>query len=189
LLDFIFQSLKWFFTRGIKLQFNPKLEELAKEGEEKSDLNILPPEDMLKRWFNQHLKNAGHPNQVEDYSKSLEDGEKYAHLLNQLDPNIKKEDILALQGADRIKKCIEEAQKLGVAPYYDAEEMSKGNHRVNYLFTAALYNAHLEKQPKAEQKPLEPEVDENELDEDSREERCTTTFASLTIGTYPRPYL
>jgi hypothetical protein len=44
----------------INLKNNPYIIRLKKENEEISDLLKLKPEELLLRWFNYHLKNAGH---------------------------------------------------------------------------------------------------------------------------------
>lgn len=171
MLDFIYQVLKVYFTRTIKLQYNPKLEELKKENEEQGDLLRLSPEDMLKRWFNHNLKAAGHGRTVENWSDSVQDGENYAVLLHHLDPTISKESILAATGEERAKLCIEAAGKLGVPQVFDAAEIASGNARVNYLFTAAIYNALLKA---GQQQPILNEEDQ-EMGEDDREERGKST--------------
>jgi plastin-1 len=70
----------------INLKNNPYIIRLKKENEEISDLLKLKPEELLMRWFNYHLKNAGHDRQVNNFSKDIQDGENYTILLNQLDP-------------------------------------------------------------------------------------------------------
>ena len=55
----------------INLKNHPYLVRLKKEDEELSDLLALPPEDLLLRWFNYHLKNAGHKRRVENFSGDL----------------------------------------------------------------------------------------------------------------------
>jgi len=58
---------------------------LKKEDETLEDLLALPPEELLLRWFNYHLKNAGSKREVHNFTKDVQDGENYTHLLNQLD--------------------------------------------------------------------------------------------------------
>jgi hypothetical protein len=175
LLDFIYQVLKIYFTRTIKLQYNPKLEELKKDNEEHGDLLRLSPEDMLRRWFNHNLKAAGHGRTVDNWSDSVKDGENYAVLLHHLDPSISKEHILAATGEERARLCIEAAGKLGVPQVFDPAEIAKGNPRVNYLFTAAIYNALLKSQLQA---PILNEED-REMGEDDREERGNAIYLMI----------
>lgn len=55
---------------------------LKKEDEELSDLLKLPPDQLLLRWFNYHLKNAKYERQIHNFDKDLKDGEPYVILLN-----------------------------------------------------------------------------------------------------------
>jgi len=45
--------------QSISLANHPYLIRLKKEDETLEDLLALPPEELLLRWFNYHLKNAG----------------------------------------------------------------------------------------------------------------------------------
>jgi hypothetical protein len=44
---------------------------LAEEGEDLAALNKLPPEKILIRWINFHLKKAGQDRRVENLGKDL----------------------------------------------------------------------------------------------------------------------
>lgn len=46
----------------------------------------MPPEQMLLKWFNFHLANAGCSRTVSNWSGDLKDSELYAVLLSQLEP-------------------------------------------------------------------------------------------------------
>lgn len=54
---------------------------LAKDGEELADLNKLPPEQILIRWMNFHLKNAGQ-NEITNLGKDIADSKACLHVLN-----------------------------------------------------------------------------------------------------------
>lgn len=62
----------------IDLKNHPYLIRLKKEDEEISDLLKLPKEELLIRWFNYHLANAGHPNKINNFSKDITSG-NYVH--------------------------------------------------------------------------------------------------------------
>ncbi len=47
----------------------------------------LPPEQILLRWFNWHLQNAGHNRTVANFSNDIMDSENYIVLLGQLVPD------------------------------------------------------------------------------------------------------
>ena len=55
----------------ISLQNCPGLARLLKDGEDLSDLLKLSPEEILLRWFNYHLEQAGHPRQVKNFSGDI----------------------------------------------------------------------------------------------------------------------
>lgn len=134
------QVIKLEAVGHINLKNNPYIIRLKKENEEISDLLKLRPEELLMRWFNYHLKNAGHDRQVTNFSKDIQDGENYTVLLNQLDP--KKCDKSALQqpAEERPKKIIADSQKLGVPKIIMPLDISKGNEKLNTLFISQLFN-------------------------------------------------
>jgi len=86
---------------------------LKRENEEISDLLKLSPEEILLRWFNYHLENAGHNRRVNNFSSDLQDAENYTILLNQLDKSINKDGLL-MNPAKRAEKVIEDSHKIGV---------------------------------------------------------------------------
>ena len=59
----------------------PEIMRLAKDGEELADLNKLPPEQILIRWMNFHLKNAGQ-NEITNLGKDIADSKACLHVLN-----------------------------------------------------------------------------------------------------------
>jgi len=61
---------------------HPFLIRLKEENEELEDLLKLPKDKLLLRWFNYHLKNAGHDRRVTNFDKDLKDGVNYTVLLN-----------------------------------------------------------------------------------------------------------
>jgi len=70
----------------ISLQNCPNLAVLLQDGESLSDLLALSPEEILLRWFNYHLEQAGHPRRVHNFSGDIKDSECYTVLLNQIAP-------------------------------------------------------------------------------------------------------
>jgi len=55
----------------ITLKDTPEIMRLAEEGEDLAALNKLPPEKILIRWINFHLKKAGQDRRVENLGKDL----------------------------------------------------------------------------------------------------------------------
>ena len=64
----------------------PNIFRLLKEGEEISALKKLSPEDVLIRWINYHLTNAGIAKIVNNLGKDLKDSEALIYVLNQINP-------------------------------------------------------------------------------------------------------
>jgi len=85
ILGFIWQVVRIHTLAMINLKNHPYLARLIEDNEEVKDLLNLPPETLLLRWFNYHLKNAGHSRRVANFAGDVKDGENYIVLLNQLD--------------------------------------------------------------------------------------------------------
>src|SRR5690349_13980063 len=69
----------------VSVDRHPEMLALMEEGEDVNHFVNLPPEQTLLRWFNYHLKKAGHPRTVSNFSSDIADSENYYVLLNQLD--------------------------------------------------------------------------------------------------------
>jgi len=102
----------------------------------------LPADQLLLRWFNYHLKNAGHPKKVTNFSGDVKDSVAYTVLLAQIAP--KTCDKSALTEADVLKragKVLHNAGKLDVHAFIQPQDIVSGNSRLNLAFTAAIFNA------------------------------------------------
>lgn len=141
ILGILWQIIKIVLLASINIKKYPQLIKLLNPGEELKELLSLPPEDILKRWFNYHLTKAGHPNKLTNFSSDIKNSEKYTILLNQLDP--KQCDKSALDESDEVKrgtKVLANAKKIGVESYITALDIKNGNERLNLLFTAEIFN-------------------------------------------------
>ena len=85
-LGLVWQLVKIHLLNNINLKNHPELVRLLESNEELSDLLKLPPEQLLLRWFNYHLKNAGHPKRITNFSSDVKDSEAYTVLLHQISP-------------------------------------------------------------------------------------------------------
>ena len=125
---------------------NKDTEKLCKEGETVDDVANLPVDDFLKRWFNDHLKKANYPNELNNFSDDLKDSEKYTILLNDLSPDLCDKSALDNDNLDeRAKKVIDDGKKYGADTVILPEDITSGNEPLNRLFTGDLYNAELDK--------------------------------------------
>jgi plastin-1 len=141
ILGLIWQIIKILMLSSINLKSHPELIKLVQEGEELADLLKLPPESILMRWFNYHLKNSGSARRISNFSNDVKDGECYTLLLHQIDPS--QCDLAALQVADhlqRAERVIANSRKLGVDTYVTPQNIVTGNQKLNIIFAAAIFN-------------------------------------------------
>ena len=100
----------------INLKDHPELFRIKRADETLKDLLKLPPEELLLRWFNYHLENAGHNRRVENFGSDLKDGVNYTVLLNQLNPDLCDKSGLNDDPDKRSEKILTNSKKLGVYP-------------------------------------------------------------------------
>ncbi|KAK2957438.1 putative actin bundling protein [Blattamonas nauphoetae] len=139
-------ALMWQIIRikllsAINLVSHPELYRLLEDGESLDDFLKLPPEQILLRWFNYHLKAANHPRRVTNFTSDVKDGENYTVLLHQIAPE--HCDLAGLQEEDHVKRgeiIITNAEKLGVKRFIKGKDIASGNQRLNLSFTAQLFN-------------------------------------------------
>jgi len=139
ILGLIWQIVKLQLMGAISLAHCPFLMRLLSEGEELSDLQNLPPEKLLLRWFNYHLAEAGSDRRVKNFTSDLKDGEAYSILLHQLSPS--KCD-LCNEGdpTGKATHVISNAKKLGVPAFIQPGDIVKGNSKLNLAFVAQIFN-------------------------------------------------
>jgi plastin-1 len=88
ILGLIWQIIKAGLQSYVDIKAHPELYRLLQEGETMADFLKLGPEQILFRWFNYHLKKAGHSRTVNNFGTDVKDGENYVILLNQLAPQL-----------------------------------------------------------------------------------------------------
>ena len=87
ILGLIWQIVRRGLLNSIDLKHHPELYRLLEEGETHEDFLKLPPDQILLRWFNYHLKAAHWHRRVSNFSKDVSDGENYTILLSQIKPD------------------------------------------------------------------------------------------------------
>jgi len=140
-LGLIWQLVKIQLLNSINLKNHPELVRLLEEGEELADLLKLPPDQLLLRWFNYHLKNAGSKRRVANFGGDVKDSEAYTVLLHQIAPGTC--DAAGLNQPDvhrRAEMVLGNARKLNVQTFIKSDDICKGNPRLNLAFTAAIFN-------------------------------------------------
>ena len=64
ILAFAWQAVRMALAKKITLKDTPEIMRLALEGEDLAHLNKLPPDQLLIRWVNFHLKAAGQERRI-----------------------------------------------------------------------------------------------------------------------------
>jgi len=176
-LGLIWQIIRIGLLASINLKNHPYLIRLLEPGETLEDLLKLPPDQILLRWFNYHLKAAGHPRRVNNFTSDIKDSENYTVLLNQLAP--KQCDKKALQTSDmnqRAELVLQNADKIGCKKFVKARDIVKGNGKLNLAFVANLFNTC---------PGLEPVQEVPVIDEETREEKAFRMWInSLGVDPY-----
>jgi len=105
----------------------------------------LPPEQILLMWLNHHLKVSGVNRVATNFGEDLKDSVILTHVLNQLQPE--QCDLAGLDLPDseqRAESLLVNADKLGCRKFISAEDIVKGNARVNLAFVATLFSKYPE---------------------------------------------
>ncbi|KAA8571642.1 hypothetical protein EYC84_001635 [Monilinia fructicola] len=102
---------------------------------------LLPPEQILLRWVNYHLKAANWPRRVANFSSDVKDAENYTVLLSQIAPEccdrgpLQTHDLL-----QRAEQVLQNADKLDCRKFLTPSSLVAGNPKLNLAFVANLFN-------------------------------------------------
>ena len=142
-LGLVWQIIKIGLYAKVDLLHHPELIRLLEDGETLDTFLKLPTDQILLRWVNYHLREAGSTKRVNNFSGDIKDSESYIILLNQLKPDVC--DRSGLQVADlhkRAEAVLLNAEKLDCRKYVTAGAIVKGNPKLNLAFVANLFNTH-----------------------------------------------
>lgn len=174
ILGLIWQIIRRGLLSKVDIKLHPELYRLLEDDETLEQFLRLPPEQILLRWFNYHLKNANSNRRVSNFSKDVCDGENYTVLLNQLQPE--HCDLKPLQTSDllqRAEQVLANADKIGVRKYLTPTSLVAGNPKLNLAFVAHLFNTYPGLDPIEEHEA--PEIEEFDA-EGEREARVFTLW-------------
>lgn len=190
ILGLIWQIIRIGLLLNVSLTAHPELYRLLQPGEDINDLLKLPPEQILLRWVNYHLKNAGREDKaIKNFSGDIKDSEAYTILLNQLAPDrcntnaLREKDhgkraAMVLENAGKIEK---DGQHIEWAKHLKPTDITSGNAKLNLAFVANLFNVC----PGLEQLSAEEAKDLVFPEEGSREARAFALWLnSLGIDPY-----
>ncbi|KAK4268185.1 hypothetical protein QN277_024872 [Acacia crassicarpa] len=139
-LGLISQIIKIQLLADLNLRKTPQLVELIGDSKDMEELMSLPPEKILLRWMNYHLKKAGYRKIVTNFSSDVKDAEAYAHLLNVLAPEYTNPSTLEVKNPfERAKLVLEHADKMGCKRYLTARDIVEGSPNLNLAFVAHIF--------------------------------------------------
>ncbi|KDN38930.1 putative SAC6-actin filament bundling protein, fimbrin [Tilletiaria anomala UBC 951] len=169
ILGLIWQIIRRGLLSKIDLKNHPELYRLLEDDETLEDFLRLPPDQILLRWFNYHLKAANWNRRVNNFSKDVSDGENYTVLLSQLKPE--SCDRRPLQERDphqRAEMVLQRADAIGCRKYLTPGAMVAGNPKLNLAFVAHLFNTWPCLEPLEEAPPVEIEDFDAEGEREAR---------------------
>uniref|UniRef100_A0A8B9I544 Plastin 1 n=1 Tax=Anser brachyrhynchus TaxID=132585 RepID=A0A8B9I544_9AVES len=194
-LGLLWQIIKAGLFADIEISRNEALIALLNEGEELDQLMKLSPEELLLRWVNYHLTNAGWQ-KISNFSQDIKYSylksyqEAYYHLLNQIAPKGDDPDEIPVKidfsgfheknDFKRAEYMLQQADKLGCRQFVTPADVVAGNPKLNLAFVANLFNTH-----PALHKPDNSSYDLNLLEGESNEERTFRNWMnSLGVSPY-----
>ncbi|KAF5635133.1 fimbrin [Fusarium sp. NRRL 52700] len=170
ILGLIWQIIRRGLLGKIDIKLHPELYRLLDEDETLEQFLRLPPEQILLRWFNYHLKAANWSRTVKNFSSDVKDGENYSVLLAQIGPEygvtrapLQKQDL-----HERAEAVLQEADKLGCRKFLTPKSLVAGNPKLNLAFVANLFNNHPALDPITEEEKLEVEDFDAEGEREAR---------------------
>ncbi|XP_032080952.1 plastin-1 [Thamnophis elegans] len=189
-LGLLWQIIKVGLFSDIEISRNEALIGLLSDEEELEQLIKLSPEELLLRWVNYHLNNAGWK-KISNFGQDIKDSKAYYHLLNQIAPkggnNGEKAIAIDLSGFNepndlrRAEYMLQQADKLGCKQFVTPTDVVAGNPKLNIAFVANLFNTY-----PALQKPKNNSYDFSLLEGESKEER---TFRNWMNSLGVTPYI
>ncbi|CAO3649967.1 unnamed protein product [Mucor hiemalis] len=180
ILGLIWQIIKRGLLSKIDIKQHPELYRLLEDGETLEDFLKLPPDQILLRWFNYHLKAAGWERRVKNFSKDVCDGENYTVLLNQLKPESCSR--APLQERDlhrRAEMILDNAEKINCRKYLTPTALVAGNPKLNLAFVAHLFNTHPGLEPLSEEEA--PEIEDFDAEGEREARMFTLWLNSLNV--------
>ncbi|KAK2826492.1 hypothetical protein Q5P01_020706 [Channa striata] len=150
-LGLLWQIIKVGLFADIEISRNEGLITLLTEGEQLDHLMSLSPEELLLRWVNYHLRNAG-TQTIRNFSEDIKDSRAYFYLLDQITSQEEHEykmrvkiDMSGLNEHDlerRAELMLQQAARLDCRQFVSPYDVTSGNSKLNLAFVANLFNMH-----------------------------------------------
>ncbi|KAL3482878.1 calponin homology domain-containing protein [Aspergillus germanicus] len=169
ILGLIWQIIRRGLLGKIDIKLHPELYRLLEEDETLEQFLRLPPEQILLRWFNYHLKNAQWPRRVTNFSTDVKDGENYTVLLSQLAPDhCSRQPLQTRDLLQRAEEVLTNADKVNCRKFLTPTSLVAGNPKLNLAFVANLFNTIPGLDPITEEEKLEVEDFDAEGEREAR---------------------
>uniref|UniRef100_A0A7N9B1X0 Plastin 1 (I isoform) n=1 Tax=Mastacembelus armatus TaxID=205130 RepID=A0A7N9B1X0_9TELE len=180
-LGLLWQIIKVGLFADIEISRNEGLINLLAEGEQLDHLMSLSPEELLLRWVNHHLRNAG-TQTIRNFSEDIKDSRAYFYLLDQIASQEEHEykmsvkiDMSGLNERDldrRAELMLQQAARLDCRQFVSPQDVTSGNSKLNLAFVANLFNMH-------------PALQRAQVNGESREEKTFRNWInSLGVSPY-----
>ncbi|XP_033966697.1 plastin-1-like [Pseudochaenichthys georgianus] len=151
-LGLFWQIIKVGLFADIEISRNEALISLLADGRENlQQLMSLSPEELLLRWVNYHLRNAG-TNTISNFSEDIKDSRAYFHLLDQIaqeeQDDYKRRVEIEMSGLSehnldkRAELMLRQAARLDCRQFVSPHDVTSGNSKLNLAFVANLFNMH-----------------------------------------------
>ncbi|CZT02751.1 plastin-3 [Rhynchosporium agropyri] len=155
ILGLIWQVIRRGLLGKIDIKLHPELYRLLEEDETLEQFLRLPPEQILLRWVNYHLKAANWPRRVANFSTDVKDAENYTVLLAQIAPDQCTRGPLQTRDLhERAEQVLQNADTLGCRKFLTPTSLVAGNPKLNLAFVANLFNTHPALDPITEEEKL-----------------------------------
>ncbi|XP_077586649.1 plastin-1 isoform X2 [Stigmatopora nigra] len=188
-LGLFWQIIKVGLFADIEISRNEGMICLLTEDESLDHLMSLSPEELLLRWVNYHLHNAG-THSIANFSEDIKDSRAYFHLLDQIAPRGERDDYMnfkiEMSGMNehdlnqRAELMLQQASRLDCRQFVTAQDVTSGNAKLNLAFVANLFNTH----PALQRGDLNG-LEDARLEPESREEKTFRNWMnSLGVNPY-----
>ncbi|XP_030630401.1 plastin-1 [Chanos chanos] len=187
-LGLLWQIIKIGLFADIEISRNEALICLLGENEELDELMAMSPEELLLRWVNYHLNNAGWQ-PISNFGDDIKDSRAYFYLLNEISPkgetldemriNIDMSGLHEPDDERRAELMLRQAACMDCRQFVTPKDVVSGNQKLNMAFVANLFNMY-----PALRVPADSNIDLTMLEGESREQRTFRNWMN-SLGVSP----